>query len=329
VRRIAGDGTVGPFAGTGQPGFDGDAGPAVAAKLNYPQGVAVDGTGALYIADSGNHRVRKVAPDGTISTVAGTGDAGFGGDGGAAALARLSCPRAVVVDSAGVLYITDAGNHRVRKVAPDGTISTVAGTGDAGFGGDGGAATSAQLNSPYGLAVDDAGDLYIADCDNHRVRKVVSVKAGGLPASGTVVWWVNARSNMRMTVAGESLKDAAEIHQALASSRPAQRWRLVVVDRAGGQVFYRIENVRSGKVVEAAASAAGAVARQRAYAGDGAYHQQWELIVVGAGGGAPPVYEIVNRGSGLLLRVDSNLPPVRQGQAQADPRDGRWQLVPA
>ncbi|MER7225901.1 hypothetical protein ABT370_22280, partial [Streptomyces rubradiris] len=121
-----------------------------AARLNLPYGVVVGGEGELYIAEYGNHRVRKVAADGTISTVAGTGTAGFGGDGGPAASAQLNNPLGVAVDSAGALYIAEYGNHRVRKVALDGTISTVAGTGTAGFGGDGGPAASAQLNNPLG-----------------------------------------------------------------------------------------------------------------------------------------------------------------------------------
>src|SRR5205085_2105616 len=156
------------------------------AQLNFPRGVAVDSAGAVYIADSENHRVRKVAADGKISTVAATGTTGDDGDDGPATAAQLDKPRGVAVDSADTLYVADYDNHRVRKVAADGKISTVAGTGTAGSDGDDGPATSAQLNKPIGLAVDRANTLYIADHANHRVRKVELPKRAGLPDSGTV-----------------------------------------------------------------------------------------------------------------------------------------------
>ena len=125
---------------------------------------------ALYIADQVNNRVRKVS-GGIITTVAGTGTAGYSGDGGQATSAQLNNPLGVAVDAQGSLYIADYANHRVRKVS-GGIITTVAGTGTAGYSGDGGQATSAQLNFPVGVAVDAQGSLYIADSDNYRVRKV-------------------------------------------------------------------------------------------------------------------------------------------------------------
>ncbi|MFE9451555.1 hypothetical protein [Streptomyces sp. NPDC006739] len=127
--------------------------------------------GNLYIADSDNHRIRKVTADGQIGTAAGTGTAGFSGDNGLAAAAELNCPYGVAVDSTGNLYIADTDNHRARQVTPDGQIRTIAGTGTPGFSGDGGPAATAQLNSPYGVAVDGAGDLYITDTENHRVHR--------------------------------------------------------------------------------------------------------------------------------------------------------------
>ncbi|MFE9135463.1 RICIN domain-containing protein [Streptomyces sp. NPDC007355] len=332
VRRITADGRISTVAGTGTAGSKGDGGPATSAQLNRPQAVAVDDAGGLYIADSNNHRVRKVAADGTISTVAGTGTAGFGGDDEQATSARLNSPLGVMVDGTGALYIADSSNHRVRKVAADGTISTVAGTGTAGFGGDDGPAASALLNNPVGLAVDRSGALHIADHVNHRIRKVAAARTAGLPESGTVVSWANARSRLRMGVYRESTKDGAEIHLFLASPRDHQRWRLVEVGQDGADVLYRMENVRSGKVLEilGAQERAGAVVAQRAYEGDDAHHQHWRLIPVAAANSAPAVYEIANRNSGLLLRVDTNASTaVRQYGAEGDHRSHQWQLLPA
>ncbi|MFI1740872.1 RICIN domain-containing protein [Streptomyces sioyaensis] len=331
VRKVTTDGKISTVAGTGTAGFGGDGGPAVAAQLNHPHGVVVDGAGDLYIADADNHRVRKVTADGKISTVAGTGTAGFGGDGGPAASAKLNAPVAMVVDSTGTLYIAECNNHRVRKVTTDGKISTVAGTGSAGFGGDDSPAASAQLNYPLGLAVDCVDTLYIADHANHRVRKVASARMGGLPESGTVVFWANVRSRLRMGVLRESTKDGAEVHQSLAVPRDHQRWRLVAAGQDNGDVLYRIENVRSGKVLEVvgAQEAAGAVVAQRAYEGADAHHQQWRLIPVGSVTGTPRVFEIANRNSGLLLRADSNArTAIKQYGAEGDHQGRQWQLLP-
>jgi trimeric autotransporter adhesin len=171
-------GTITTVAGTGVQGFSGDGGPAIAAKLYSPTGLAVDAQGDIYIADHGGARVRKVTRGGTISTFAGTGGAGFSGDGGLATSARVGTPYGVAVDGNGNVYISDRYNNRVRKVSPGGTITTFAGTGAYGTGsfGDGGPATSAQLRNPYGIAVDGKGNLYIADHDHSKVRKV---DAGG------------------------------------------------------------------------------------------------------------------------------------------------------
>ncbi|MFF9457712.1 NHL domain-containing protein [Streptomyces flaveolus] len=326
VRKVTTDGKIHTVAGTGVAGskVGGNA-----AQLNGPYGVAVDSTDAVYIADSENHRILKVTPDGEISKVAGTGTAGFRGDGGSAASAQLDFPLGVVVDSSGALYISDHNNHRVRKVTADGKIHTVAGTGTEGIGGDGGPATSAQLNYPLGLAVDCVDALYIADYVNNRVRKIVSV--AGLPNPGTVLCWANVRSKLRMAVARESTKDGAEIHQALTAARDCQRWRMVVTGEDGGEVLYRIENVRSGKVLEVVGGQewAGAVVAQRAYDGDEARHQQWRLIPVGSVNGSPRVYEIANCHSGLLLQVDTNArAAIRQDGAEGDHRGRQWQLLP-
>jgi len=174
IRKIAPNGTIATIAGTGTAGFSGDGGPALAAQLNTPYGVAVDLAGYVYIADLGNGRVRRVSPDGAIATFAGGGSSAGVGDGGPATQAPLLAPRNIAIDAAGNVYVSEFNAHRVRKVSPDGTIATVAGTGVAGFRGDGASAALAQLAFPAGLALDRAGALYIADSQNQRIRKVVN-----------------------------------------------------------------------------------------------------------------------------------------------------------
>ena len=161
-------------AGDGSPGSAGDGGPATSAQIYIPSDIAFDATGNLYIVEQGSHKVRKVTiATGIITTVAGVGTAGFSGDGGLATAAELNSPAGIALDVGGSLYISDYNNHRIRKVnIATGIITTVAGVGTAGFSGDGGAATTAELNHPLGISFDASGNLYIADVDNHRVRKV-------------------------------------------------------------------------------------------------------------------------------------------------------------
>jgi sugar lactone lactonase YvrE len=170
IRKINTAGTISTFAGNGTAGFSGDAVAATAAKLNYPLGLAIDGSGNLYISDCTNNRIRMVNTSGTISTVVGGGSSL--GDGGAATSAQLFNPAALTFDASGNMYIADLDHERVRKVNTAGIISTFAGNGTAGFSGDGGAATSAMIASPTGLSFDASGNLYIADATNMRVRKV-------------------------------------------------------------------------------------------------------------------------------------------------------------
>jgi trimeric autotransporter adhesin len=174
LRKVSTNGTLATLAGTCIPGFSGDGGPAAAAQLNQPYGVAVDTAGNVYVADYGNNRVRRIGLDGTISTVAGNGQGALAGEDVPAVTAPLLTPRNVAFDAAGNLFISEFTGHRVRKMTPDGRIATVAGNGIAGYGGDTGPATAAQLNFPAGLAFDRAGALYIADSSNHRARKVSS-----------------------------------------------------------------------------------------------------------------------------------------------------------
>lgn len=171
IRRVAVDGSIATVAGTGAQGYSGDGGPAASAMLALPLGVATDAQGAILVADRSNQRVRRIDAAGTIATVAGSGTFGFGGDGRAATSAVLSNPFAVAVDDLDRVYIADTGHSSVRRIELDGTITTIAGTGIAGFSGDGGPATSAQLDNPGGIAVWN-GDVYIADTFNHRVRRV-------------------------------------------------------------------------------------------------------------------------------------------------------------
>lgn len=175
IRRVATDsGMITTVAGNGEYGFTGDGGPATAAGLYSPRGIVLDPSGNLYVAEFFGNRVRKVATEtGMISRAVGTGFPGFGGEGGVATAARISYPKELAMDITGNLYIADTLNHRVRKVAV-GTaiITTLAGNGSSAFSGDGGPATQAALNTPVGVSVDNAGNLYIADRDNQRVRKV-------------------------------------------------------------------------------------------------------------------------------------------------------------
>jgi sugar lactone lactonase YvrE len=172
VRKITPDGVITTVAGTGAVGFSGDGQPATGALLNRPTGLGTDAAGNLYIADSDNHRIRRVSPNGVITTIAGTGTGGFSGDGGQATSAQLSFPDDVAVDAAGNVYIADAGNHRLRKVSPSGVITTIAGTGTPGFSGDGGQAASAQLAFPRGVATGPDGTVYVADGSGPRVRAI-------------------------------------------------------------------------------------------------------------------------------------------------------------
>ncbi|MGE0358418.1 MAG: FG-GAP-like repeat-containing protein [Burkholderiales bacterium] len=169
IRRVDAAGIITTVAGNGEIGFGGDGGPATAAPLTYPSGVAVGSGGALFIAEGA--RIRKVDANGIITTVAGNGTATPTGDGGPATAAGLQ-PHVVATDAAGNVYIAERFNNRVRKVDAGGTITTVAGNGSFGFSGDGGPATAASLRTPTGLAVDSAGQLFISDWDNGRIRKV-------------------------------------------------------------------------------------------------------------------------------------------------------------
>lgn len=166
--------TIQTIAGTGTAAFTGDNGPAVQAAISFPAAIALSRDGAIVFADARNHRIRRIAVDGTIHTIAGNGSAGFSGDGGPALDAALNFPTGLAIDGQGRVFIADTQNHRVRMIAPDGTISTIAGGSVGAFAGDGGPAVDALLRSPGGIAVDLSGNLYVADTGNVRVRRIDS-----------------------------------------------------------------------------------------------------------------------------------------------------------
>lgn len=173
IRKVDTAGKIWTVAGNGIGGYSGDNGQATLAHLNLPEGIAVDPQGNLYICDSGNNCVRKVDTSGIITTIAGTGAAGYGGDNGIATSAGLNYPSGIVFDTAtGNIYVADESNNRIRRIDTNGLITTFAGTGTAGFGGDGGLATAATLSGAEGVAVDTAGNVYISDSGNSRIRKV-------------------------------------------------------------------------------------------------------------------------------------------------------------
>jgi streptogramin lyase len=171
IRRIAPNGTITTIAGNGSSSYNGDSIPATSAGLYWPHDVTVGGDGVVYIADSAHHRIRRVGLNGTITTIAGTGVAGVTGDGGLAVNARLRNPKSVAVYGGGLF--TAGLDNKVRRIdLSSGVITRVAGTGTAGYSGDGGPATEARLRGPQRIAIDSTGDIYIADSLNHRIRRV-------------------------------------------------------------------------------------------------------------------------------------------------------------
>ena len=233
IRKVAvGTGIISTVAGNGSLGFVGDGGPATAAGLTAPEAVAVDASGNLYIADTGNDRIRKVeAGSGIISTLAGLGCCGASGDGGPATAAYVSSPSGVALDAVGNLYMSDTA--RIRKVeAGSGIISTVAGIAVSGFSGDGGPATAAQLNIPNGVTLDASGNLYIADSLNHRIRKVA------------------ASSGIISTVAGKSVGLSGGFSgDGGPATNAALRWpQGVALDAAGNLYIADRDNDRIRKV---------------------------------------------------------------------------------
>jgi sugar lactone lactonase YvrE len=179
IRRVgSGTGKITTVAGVGQYGYNGENIKATTTAMGFPRGLVVNAAGEFWYSDPGNNRVRMVNSSGNVNTVAGNGFAGYSGDGGPATSAQVNQPNGLALDGSGNLYFSDAGNNAVRMVDSSGNIHTIAGTGTAGFSGDGGPATSANLNSPHGLAFDTTGNLYIVDALNNRVRIVTGLGTG-------------------------------------------------------------------------------------------------------------------------------------------------------
>jgi uncharacterized protein (TIGR03437 family) len=172
VRKVMPSGNIAAFAGTNVQGDSGNLSNALTAQFTAPTGLCTGPTGIVYIADTGNHMLRKVTVDGTISAVAGIGNQGYTGDGGSALNAQLNMPHGCAVDSLGDIFIADTGNNAIRMVTPDGNIATIAGNGNPGFSGDGGPASQALLQTPYAVAVDAQGNVYVADTSNNRIRRL-------------------------------------------------------------------------------------------------------------------------------------------------------------
>ena len=166
IRKITSAGVVTTLAGSGTAGFADGTGSA--AQFNYPNGVAVDSSGTVYVADAGNNRIRKITPSGVVTTLAGSGVAGFADGTGTAA--QFDGSRGVAVDSSGTVYVSDLNNQRIRKITPSGVVTTLAGSGTTGFAD--GTGSTAQFNSPNGVAVDSSGTVYVADYGNNRVRVI-------------------------------------------------------------------------------------------------------------------------------------------------------------
>ena len=266
IRKVDSSGNISTVAGSTR-GFSGDNGPATAAQLLKPSGIAVDSSGNLFIADYGNHSIRKVDSGGMISTVAGNGTEGFSGDTGPATAAQLSLPYRVAVDGSGNLFIADTNNRRIRKVDSSGNISTVAGNGTRGFSGDTGPATAAELSSPTGIAVDSSGNLFITDTSNHRIRKVGDDKAPGaptlveaIPGDGQAqVRWTQPASNGGSAVSGYTVTSTPAGASCPVTINPSESVQSCTATGLSNGVSYTFSVVATNAVGDGPAAASNAV----------------------------------------------------------------------
>lgn len=265
IRKVNGSGNISTVAGACTSlGFTGDGGPATSAKMSAPYGIAVDNAGNLYIADSGNNRIRKVS-NGIITTIAGTGTAGFSGDGGLATAAKLNRPYGISVDNSGNVYVSDYGNYRVRLISTNGIITTLAGF-VTGFGGDGGPAINATLNFPTGTVSDSAGNLYIADSGNNVIRMMApsgpSIASGGVvsasafgafpavaPGSWMEIYGSNLATNVRLWSGGDFTNNGLNAPTALDGNSVTIGGQPAYVEYiSGGQINAQVPtNVSTGQ----------------------------------------------------------------------------------
>lgn len=281
LRRVLG-GVISTYAGDGTSGYSGDSGASTDARVSFPAGMAIDASGNIFFADRSNGRIRKIDTSGTITTVAGNGGWTFSGDGGPATDASLNQPEDVYVDAAGNLYIADTQNGRIRKVDTGGTITTIAGNGSFGFGGDGGAPTSASLNRPRGVYVNAAGDVYIADSDNRRVRLV----------SGGIITTYAGNGNFSPAGDGGPATDAALQPYDVAEDGAGN---ILIADRNG-----RIRSVNgSGTISTIAGNGFNSYAGDGGPATDASLQQPTSVYVKSTG-----EILIVSQGSGRVRQVD-------------------------
>lgn len=248
IRKVNTAGIITTVAGSGYTGNNGDGGDATLATIDIPLSVAIDGSGNLYIAGQDYKRIRKVNTAGIITTIAGTGFGGFSGDGGPATAAKISGAEGIATDAAGNVYIVDRDNQRIRKISTSGIITTVAGNGFIGYNGDGVLATSTSLYSPMAVAVDAAGNLYIADYLNNRIRKVNT-------------------SGIISTIAGNG-NDAFSGDGGLATAAEIRSPTGIAVDAAGNVFFvdgsFRIRKINTAGIINTVAGNGGA-----SHSGDG------------------------------------------------------------
>ncbi len=211
IRKIDGAGIVSVVAGAGGWGFSGDGGPATTAMLAQPWGLTIDNTGNLYLADYGNHRVRKISATGIITTIAGSSTVGYSGDGGAATSAALQQPSGVTVDAAGNVFVTDMTNYRIRKIATSGIISTVAGNGTYGYSGDGTAASDIQITQSAGVMTDTAGNIYFTEYQSNAIRKISPCNSASEipPITGTLNVCVGNTTTLSNTAPGGTWSSAS------------------------------------------------------------------------------------------------------------------------
>ena len=271
------------FAGGGEPGYDGEGGLRLDAMFSGPRGIGVDGAGRVLVADTGNHRVRRIELDGRVWTVAGNGTPGFAGDGTAATASQLSRPHHVIVDESGAFYIADAGNFRVRRVGSDGLIQTMVGGNAPGSTGDGGPASSALLTEPVGLALDRSGRVYVVDAPGHRVRRI--------DLDGTI-----------STVAGTGITGAVG-DGGLGSEAAVGFPQRAVVDAAGDLLISQLQagvvrRLRGDGIIELAAGSADQSAPAEGAAASVGIEAPIGLAADAAGG-----FYVVESGAGTITEI--------------------------